>query len=169
MAVYVNTKELEIRPFTESDVQAMGKMLTDNQIKRTYMIPDLESREAVERLFSRFLALSRTEGRYVAGVYLQDQLIGFINDVENDGVRIELGYVIAPTYQGKGYGTQMLSGVIEDLFCRGYQEVAAGAFEENAASIRVMIKSGMTKLPQEEDIEYRGQVHRCVYYSVKKQ
>ena len=104
----------------------------------------------------------------MAGVFQGDTLVGFLNDVENDGRRIELGYVIDPAYQGRGYATQALTGVIRDLFGRGYQEVVAGAFEENKASIRVMVKSGMTKIPLEEDIDYRGKIHHCVYYSIKK-
>lgn len=46
----------------------------------------------------------------------------------------------------------------------GYTEVVAGAFSENIASRRVMEKCGMTLTEQEEDIEYRGKTHHCVYY-----
>ena len=168
MTANVKTRELQMRPFVETDRQAMGALLTNEEIKKTYMIPDLPTDEAVDRLFVRFLELSRAEEHYVAGVYLENRLIGFLNDVENDGVRIELGYVIAPEYQGRGYATQILTAAMADLFSRGYQEVAAGAFEENPASIRVMVKAGMTKTDLEEDIEYRGKTHHCVYYSAKK-
>ena len=99
---------------------------------------------------------------------LDDELIGFFNDVENDGSRIELGYVISPAHWGKGYATEMLRGAVADLFSRGYQEVVAGAFEENKASMRVMEKAGMTRITLEEDIDYRGASHHCLYYSIKK-
>lgn len=146
----------------------MGKLLTDRQIAKTYMLPDCETEEEIHRMFLRFVDLSRQDGRYVAGIYLEGELIGFLNDVENNGSRIELGYVIRPDFWGRGYATQALRGAINDLFCRGYEEVVAGAFLENPASIRVMMKSGMNKLPLEEDIDYRGETHHCVYYSVKR-
>ena len=168
MIVHVQTKEPQLRPFSEADRPMLGKLLTDDRIKKTYMLPDLPSEEAVDHLIDRFVNLSRQEAHYVAGVFQGDTLVGFLNDVENDGRRIELGYVIDPAYQGRGYATQALTGVIRDLFGRGYQEVVAGAFEENKASIRVMVKSGMTKIPLEEDIDYRGKIHHCVYYSIKK-
>lgn len=168
MSVNFTTKDLQIRPFSEEDRIAMGNLLMNGEIKKTYMIPDFDSQAAVDHLFDRFLALSGQEGHYVAGIYLKDMLIGFFNDVENDGERIELGYVISPAWQGRGYATQVLKGAIADLFRNGYQEVVAGAFEENQASIRVMVKSGMTKIALEEELEYRGENHHCVYYSVKK-
>lgn len=77
---------------------------------------------------------------------------------------IELGYVIHPAYQGKGYATEMLNAVLLDLKELGYIKVLAGAFEENIASIRVMEKCGMEKTDREEDIAYRGRKHHCVYY-----
>ena len=168
MSVDFTTARLRVRSFKEADRGAMEKLLTDREIAKTYMLPDLESVEAVDRLFARFRELSVKEGRYVAGIYLDKELVGFMNDVENDGNRIELGYVIARDRWGKGYATEMLRGAIADLFRRGYEEVVAGAFEENKASVRVMEKAGMEKIALEEEIDYRGMSHHCVYYSVKK-
>ena len=37
-------------------------------------------------------------------------------------------------------------------------------FEENPASGRVMEKSGMKKIEYTDTIEYRGKVHKCLYY-----
>ena len=169
MAVNIKTEELTLKPFSQDDRQAMGDILTNDLVRKTYMIPELKSREAIDRMFGRFLQLSMAEDHYVAGIYRDDCLIGFLNDVMNDGKRMEVGYVIDPKHHGKGYATQALKAVVADLFSRGYQEVIAGAFEENAASIRVMIKAGMTRQPEEEDIDYQGKLHHCIYYSIKNQ
>lgn len=48
----------------------------------------------------------------------------------------------------------------------GYSEIKAGFFEENQASRRVMEKSGMKIHDQTDDIEYRGKIHHCIYYSI---
>ena len=84
---------------------------------------------------------------------------------ENDA--IEMGYVIAPAYQNQGYATEAFGAVIAHLFSRGFREVIAGAFAENLSSIRVMEKCGMQRIAKKADIEYRGKLHHCVYYSIK--
>ena len=60
----------------------------------------------------------------------------------------------------------MLTEVIKELFAMGFTVVKAGAFEENPASMRVMEKSGMHRIQQEDTIEYRGKVHRCINYEI---
>jgi RimJ/RimL family protein N-acetyltransferase len=92
-------------------------------------------------------------------------LVGFLNDVEIENGAIELGYVIHPRFQGNGYATEALGIAIGELFHLGFQAVITGAFRQNAASIRVMEKNGMTRIEKTEPIEYRGKTHICVYYT----
>ena len=132
------------------------------------MIPDFESREAAERLFYAFMRLSDAADRFVGAICLDDELVGFMNDTEIVGEAVEMGYVISTEYQNKGYCTEALSGAIKHLFENGFSEVICGAFEENAASLRVMQKCGMKLLDKTDVIEYRGKEHGCVYYSAKK-
>ena len=161
----MQTRLRVIRPLDEN---AVLDILTDSTIKQTYMLPDYERREDALPLFRRLVELSEDEARYVRGIYLGDLLIGFLNDVEIKDNAIELGYVIHPNHHGKGYMTQALRISIQELFDLGYREIICGAFEENAASIRVMEKAGMTVINQTEQIEYRGKTHKCLYYSVKR-
>jgi RimJ/RimL family protein N-acetyltransferase len=58
--------------------------------------------------------------------------------------------------------------MINYLFDLGFEEIITGAFEENAASIRVMQKCGMTRLSKTDSIDYRAKTHNCVYFSIKK-
>ena len=60
--------------------------------------------------------------------------------------------------------TRALKLAITELFSLGYREVITGAFDENGASIRVMEKAGMVKLDKIDEIDYRGKLHKCVYY-----
>lgn len=143
-------------------------ILTSDIVKQTYMLPDFSEREDAIPLFDKLTSLSTDETRYVRGIYLDQKLIGFINDVEIQNTSIELGYAIHPDFHEKGYMTQALKKAIAELFSLCYQEVIAGAFEENAASIRVMEKAGMRKLGKTDEIEYRGKIHRCIYYHANK-
>ena len=159
------TERLTVRPFLEGDREKMLEMLYDESIKKTYMIPDFSDREAAEKMFAAFMRLSNAPDRYVGAICLDDELVGFMNDTEIVGDTIEMGYVICPKHQSKGFCTEAMVGAIEYLFERGFREVICGAFEENVASIRVMQKCGMKVLPKTDTIEYRDRKHNCIYYS----
>lgn len=164
----LKTKRLILKSLESADQDAMIELLTDKIIKETYMIPDFDSRDKVIKMVERMRELSLCDTRYVRGIYLNDVLIGMVNDVGIEGKKIELGYMLNPEYHNKGYATEMLKAVIEALFEEGYVEIMAGAFEDNIASRRVMEKSGMVLIDQTEEIEYRGKVHTCVYYCRKR-
>ncbi|HNX15347.1 MAG TPA: GNAT family N-acetyltransferase, partial [Oscillospiraceae bacterium] len=70
-----------------------------------------------------------------------------------------------PDFHNRGYATEMLAAVIEDLFQKGYSTVIAGAFENNRASFRVMEKCGMTRIEREDDIFYHNKKQHCLYYA----
>jgi len=165
--MYIKTDRLVLQPFFESDDRALAALLRDGQIKKTYMLPDFENEEQALNLARRLRALSQDESRCVAGIYLNQELIGFFNDVEICDGTMELGYVIAPAHWGRGYATEMLRALLDELPRSGYREIITGAFAENPASIRVMEKAGMSRLEREDLIEYRGRQHRCVYYAMK--
>ena len=163
--MYIKTEHLELKPLSGSDRDNMIELLTNSEIKKTYMLPDFENEEQAEKLFARLKEGSLADKVYQVGIFLDDEVIGYANEVERDGGKIELGYVIHPKHHNKGYGTEMLRAMIEEMFARGFSEVLAGAFEENLASMRIMEKSGMTRIEKTDEIEYRGKVHQCVYYS----
>ena len=165
IAMNFKTKRLEIRPFCDGDKEKMIEMLYDESIKMTYMLPDFPDREAAEKLFSVFVRLSLDENRYVGAISLDGEVIGFMNDTEIEGGCVEMGYVISPKYQNRGFCTEAMSGAIDYLFEKGFSEVICGAFEENEASLRVMQKCGMKLLQKTDSIEYRGKNHNCIYYS----
>ena len=164
----ITTERLILKRISETDRESGLDLLTNDIVKQTYMLPDFEKREDAIPLFQWIQEFSQGEERYIRGIYRNDHLIGYANQVEVNGKSIELGYLIHPDYHGKGYMTEALKALIPDLFARGYDEVVCGAFEENPASLRVMQKAGMTLLDKVDEIEYRGKVHRCLYYSSRK-
>ena len=148
-----------------ADLETMLDILTNDCVKQTYMLPDFPSREDAVPLFQRLVYLSGDSRRFVRGIYADETLVGFLNDVEIENGAIELGYVIHPRFQGNGYATEALGIAIGELFRLGFQAVITGAFRQNAASIRVMEKNGMTRIEKTEPIDYRGKTHICVYYT----
>lgn len=165
----IKTERLELKPIAPESLNALVELLTDDIVKQTYMVPDFPSHGEAEKLALRLIALSEQEERHVAGIYSGEALIGMLNETESDGEHVEVGYAILPRYHNQGYCTEALRGAVDYFFEKGFGEVLAGAFEENVASIRVMVKSGMTKLDRRDSIEYRNRTHTCVYYSVRKE
>lgn len=162
------TKRLEIKEISPNDREAMLDLLTNEIAGKTYMFPQFTCREAAQPLFERMMGLSKDESRYVAGVYLDEQFIGMMNDVEIKGKQIEMGYVYLPAYYNRGFATEALAGAITYLHEHGFDTVLTGAFSENLASLRVMEKCGMEKQEYTDEIEYRGATHTCIYYAAKK-
>ncbi len=130
------------------------------------MVPDLKTTEQVTALAETLISYSQIEDveHLAYGIYADDRLIGFINDCGMENDTIEIGYVIHPDYQGKGYATEAVHAMIEELLKMGFRKVKAGYFEENVASRRVMEKCGMKQLSYTDEIEYRGITHKCLYY-----
>ena len=156
---------LTLRPFEKRDEAAAVAILRHERVKPTYMLPDMTEQEA-RTMFDHLCKLSHRDDRFVRGVYLDDTLIGWINDTQLADTEIELGWVIAPEHWNCGYATRAVGMALELLREAGFGLVYAGAFAENIASIRVMQKAGMHLLDKTEQLEYRGQTHHCVYYGI---
>lgn len=159
---------MKLRILTEEDREALTELLTDRRIAQTYMLPDFARREDAVPLARRLMGLSRDDNRFVRGMEENGLLVGFLNDVEIQNGCIELGYVVHPDHWNRGCASAALKLAIDDLFQKGFREIICGAFEENPASLRVMEKAGMQRIEKNDDIEYRGKLHRCLYCSCRQ-
>ena len=165
----VTTNRLILRPYKESDREQVIWILRNGEISKNFMLPEFEDDAAADRLFRKILIYSHQEDHFERAICLEDRLIGFLNDVEIKDGTAELGYVIHPDYQNRGYATEALTASIHELFRQGYSRIRTGYFEENPASRRVMEKSGMHPISRVDTIEYRGKIHKCLYYEIKKE
>ena len=159
---------ISLRPISDDSAEDCILILMDDQVKKTYMLPDFASKEEAHKLFARLQELSNNPDRFVRGIYFGDTMIGFINDPELSGSEVELGWVIHPDYQHKGYCTMAVKLAIKELFDKGFTRITAGAFSGNIASMRVMEKCGMQRIDKTEIIAYRGVDHTCIFYEITK-
>ncbi|MBQ8236647.1 MAG: GNAT family N-acetyltransferase [Oscillospiraceae bacterium] len=159
---------MKLRPFAESDWPRVGEILTSRDVAKTYMLPDFAALEEAKPLFDRMKQLSEGHDCFVRVMEEGGAPVGIINDVGIHGDAVELGYAVHPACWGRGYATAALGLAIAELFDRGYREIIAGAFAENAASLRCMEKCGMTVLAKTDRIEYRGRTRECVYRIIRK-
>lgn len=167
-ASLINTERLNLQQFSDNDTEDAIELLCNEEIKKTFMLPDFGSFEEAKKMFEKLKNMSESNNHFVYGIKLGDKLIGFINDVEINNNIIEVGYVIHPQMKNNGYATEAFQAAIHELFRMGYSAVRAGIFEENDASRRVIEKCGLKQIEKEDDIEYRGKTHHCVYFETRK-
>ena len=167
----IKTQHLILKPISDSDRAAIGDILKDEKVKQTYIVPDFKSEDEVDKVFQSYKRLSLAEEKICVGVFLktdESRLIGIVHETDRAEKSLELGWAFNSNYHNKGYATEAVLAVIPQAFSLGFCEVVAGAFSENPASIRVMEKCGMSRIEKTEEIDYRGKIHTCVFYSIKR-
>ena len=160
------SRPVTIRPVEEKDRDMFVALLTDEVVGRTYMVPDNIDRALAERVFLRYMELSKMPERYIRVVCSGETAVGVIHDVGVQNGALELGWALRSEYHGKGYCTEAVGLALRELRARGVGPVIAGAFVENPASLRVMEKNGMKRMGFQEMISYKGNDHLCVYCSI---
>lgn len=163
----IQTERLLLKEITENDFSSLFDLLTNEDVKKTYLVPDFKTEADFVKMFRHLQNLSKNPSSHTAGIFLNEILIGLFHKVEIHGDRVEVGYAIHPTYKNQGYATEALQAGIAYFFEKGFTEVYAGAFKTNSASIKVMEKAGMIKTKMKASVNYRGKEHSCVYYSLK--
>ena len=163
----INTKRLIIKPYSDCDETDMVELLMNDKIKETYIIPDLKNVQEAKKYFKKLQVYANSSQHYERGIYYNNQLIGFINDVEINQDTIEIGYVIHPNFHNQGFATETLRAVIDDLYHQGFKTIISCAFESNIASFKVMEKCGMKKLETSTMIRYQNIDQNCLYYFIK--
>ena len=164
----LKTYRLVLKNIEDKDKENLIKMVKDPKIKKTYMLPDFDNLEQETKFFERLKNLTNSNEHIVYGIYQNDRLIGFINDVVMTSETVEVGYFIDSDEWNKGYATEALWAYMKQLFEMGFYNVEAAYFEGNDASARVMQKCCMSLSGKQEIINYRNQDLLAIYYSVNK-
>ncbi len=120
---------------------------------RTFVDEALRAHDAGKELI---FAITRRQDAMLVG------LIGLVADV----APMETGYWLGQPYWGQGYASEALQAVLEytrEILCS--RVLDAVVFEENAASIRVLMKCGFTYQARwKEDLPFRGGLRTVLRY-----
>ena len=162
------TKRLVLKCLEDKDQKDMIEIVKNPLVKKTYMLPDLNNEQEENKLFNRLKDLTTSDKHYTYGIYLNNIVVGFINDVVIDNDEIEVGFFINPKYWNQGIASEALVVMIKELSRVGFNRIVSGHFVENPASGRVMQKCGMKLIDKEEDIVYRYETHHVLYYAMDR-
>jgi len=141
----IETERLVVRRFREDDAEGLFAYLSNPVVYR------FEPGEPVTMQEARRLARERARGRAFWAVALREtgQLVGhlYFAQVEPETFHTwEVGYIIDPALQGRGYATEAAGALIRYGFAHWHiHRVVAHCHPENVASWRVMEKLGMRR------------------------
>jgi len=159
----VRTERLTIRPATLDDADATWEIRRIESVGR-WMTAAAGDREHFRRHFGEPERLSRTLLMELDGAVIGDLYVAVgdawaqteVLDAAR-GVQAEIGWVLAPGHEGRGYATEAVTELLricfEDL---GLRRVFAQCFADNEPSWRLMERIGMRR----EEHAVRDSLHR---------
>ncbi len=144
----LETPRLLLRPFRETDIPAIVRLLQDPDIAKTTLNVPYPYAEKDARNWLEIQQQERRQGTgYTFAIVLREdgEFVGAI-DIRPDmrHKKAEIGYWIGKRYWGQGYATEAARAIIRYGFeSLGLNRIYATHFAENPASGRVMQKAGM--------------------------
>ena len=170
----IETKRLLLRPFLESDAQAMydnWASRSDNLLHVTWYAH--ESPEVTKQSITRWVENYQKMDFYKWAICLKENpehVLGDISVVEMDEAvnACEVGYVLSKDYWGQGLMTEALKAVLNYLLQdAGFNRVIARFVTANLASGRVMAKAGMSHEGTfRQAVFHKGQVKDFSVYGI---
>ena len=142
----LETERLLLRKLKHSDIDDIFAMRRDTEIMRFIREPQIKRAESLKwiNMISSFWE-SENIGYCAVIEKESNKLVGWCGLWHLSGTdEIEVGYAIARNYWGKGYATEAAERCLQYGFKDlGLKKIAAVAFPENNASLKVMKKLRM--------------------------
>jgi RimJ/RimL family protein N-acetyltransferase len=142
---------LLLRDARGDDMGALLALRTDPVVNR-FMLRDHVDPETFRQEW-RAVPESETDFSCVAELHGQVVAMGFLDVVDGMGqggmpTRTQgvIGYIVDPAFSGRGLGSALARGLLAGAFeGLGLRRVTASCNADNAASVRVLEKSGMRR------------------------
>ena len=145
--VDIVTERLRLRRFRRSDAALIELYCSDPRVARmTERIPHPYPPGLAESFIQRVASGTTGETGWAidAGEEAENGLIGTIMlRLPEPGVA-RIGYWLAPAYWGTGYASEAADAVIGFAAESGLREVLARVFQDNPASVKVLMRAGFS-------------------------
>lgn len=146
----LETERLRLRPFTQSDIDALVDLDSDPEVMR-YLNGGIPTPRAVveAEVLPRFLrSYERGDGFgvFAALEKATDEFLGWFGfqPRDTDLGEVELGYRLKRAAWGKGYATEGARALIRRGFTElGVRRIVATTYQDNLPSRRVMERAGL--------------------------
>jgi ribosomal-protein-alanine N-acetyltransferase len=151
----LETTRCRLREMTSDDAVAVFQLNQHPDIFRFTTDPPFESAAAAKKFIESYDAYKRSGyGRWAVELKSTNDFIGWCglkyHPEENE---VDVGYRFLPEYWGFGYAAETGKACIDYGFGIGLNRIVARIHKENARSVKVAIKMGMT---YEKDLMFDG-------------
>lgn len=140
--LHIRTERLLIDPLDEADAASMAAIINDPDVApmlASFSLPYTEdmARERIAQTQFRdrigFFAAIRKDRTMIGGIGI-------------GGDPVDSSYFLGRDHWGQGYASEAMTAFLDEMFARyDLAEVEAGAFNDNPASQRVLVKLGFEK------------------------
>ena len=148
MKTITQTPRILIREFHTSEEHLLLDLYEDSRV--TVFVPKRTVAETKKQFAYALIAYYESPGLGRWGIFdpKDGAFMGvcILKPADSDPTRIELGYVFAPAYWGKGLATELAVALVKYGFEeQGLTEICACTDAENAASQNVLLKAGLKR------------------------
>ena len=175
MALHLETARLIVRPFTEEDIAALIIYRSHPEVARYQLWDAPYTNAAAQAFWERQRQVVPNTPNSWQQLALEHkasgQLIGDCALHTVDLHQVELGYTLAPAYQGRGYMSEALTRVISYLFTDlGKHRLSAEMDARNTASARLAERLGFRREAHFiEDMWFKGEWSSTFVYALLAQ
>ena len=144
----LRTDRLVLRPVAESDAERILEYRNRPDVTR-WLIRTVVDPDAFRAACT---ATVDDPDDHTVAVVLDGLVIGTVSLELSDGMgqpgmpsrtEAHLGYIFDPDHSGRGYASEAVAAVVDHSFRRlGVRRITAGCFADNAASVRILERSG---------------------------
>ncbi|MEI8411361.1 MULTISPECIES: GNAT family N-acetyltransferase [unclassified Kribbella] len=143
--MFVRTERLGLRRFTTADAEAFAAYRSAPEVAR-YQSWDapVSLADALELVQDFEQGDPAVPGWFQYAIDLDGVLIGDLGlNLHDNLMQAELGFTLSPAYQGNGYATEAVRGLLDHLFIeRNLHRVSAECDARNTASARLLERVG---------------------------
>jgi RimJ/RimL family protein N-acetyltransferase len=147
----LKTARLTLRPFLPEDFDAFAGIHGDAEVAR-WLYNEPRRREEARELFDRKRAGSAllAEDDWMSCAIVEDATGAVVGElvfhwVSEEHRTGEIGFLVAPAHQGKGYASEAAAALLDWAFSAGFHRVIGRLEPRNIASARVLEKLGMRR------------------------
>ena len=145
----LETSRTYLKPFEEKDLPLIRRLMTDESVMKHTGFGKVQPEEVIQERMAKWVSTANS-ALGVLGVFdkLTDEFIGWFMLQLKGGEHPEIGFMLVKGKWKQGYATEVAREILrhglEDL---KYQRIVAYASSENAASLAVLQKIGMSRMP----------------------
>ena len=170
----LESERLIFRQLKDSDAPEVFKLRSNPDNMKYIPRPLLKNEEealAMIHMMNGKIA-ENTDINWAVCIKNTDKIIGFMGfyRTQAENYRTEIGYMILPEYEGKGYVTEAVKTMLNYAFNSvGFHSVDAVIDPDNVGSEKVLLKNGFRKEAHFIENEYfEGKFWDSVHYGMLK-